>query len=178
MSSSHCTGVVEIGRIAREVGAVVGEQIEVSLVCCAVVVLDEAVVLFIGRGDLKAVGDFSDVCHAHEHRPHAFGVIALGHGGDGLQVCFGVLLAHLFDGGDVGPLRNIFGSLDGVEIRDEGDCNPIELSNTGVAADDYTSFAWLAAAQLGRRLGADPIEIDCRMTIQINAARRSRRAPR
>jgi len=97
--------------------------------------------------------------------PFAFGGAAgLGVvGGEVFEVLFAVGVADFGDlffgdcGGDISCVIN------GVEVGDDGDGDPVEVIDLVVAADDYAELAVVAGAELGGGVGADVVEVNSRM---------------
>src|SRR5215469_12943802 len=122
-----------------------------------VILFDQAIVLLFSRGDFEAV-DPPNVSNSQDLRPHISCVISLDCRSKRVQMSFRVCTSQLGDVGGFGPLWHIIGSLDGVEIWQQGNCDPVQFSNAGVAADDYTGFPRPATAQQDRRFRTHAVE--------------------
>src|SRR5271156_610647 len=141
-----------------------------SKVFLTVIFINQAIILFVGRGNFEAV-ELSNVGHSQQLRPYRLRIVSHSCRSKRHQVGFSICFPHLFDGGLVGPLWHILGPLDGVEIRQQRNCDPVQFPNTVVAADHYTCFTWLATTQQCRRFSAYVIKVNRRMTCWGKAAK-------
>src|SRR5208282_1828517 len=143
-----------------EVGAVVGSEMKMRAVGRRVQLADQCIVL-LGRGfDFEAV-DRAVVGRADQLVPDSAGSFAVDCvGGDVFEIFPSVLVAQKSDHFCVGEKRNTLGALDCVEVRDQGDGEPIVAVNAIVAAEDDAGFSRRAAAQNDRRIGANGGQID------------------
>jgi hypothetical protein len=123
-------------------------------------VLDERVVRFRVRFQPKDV-DLPFVGRSHELGPATIGVAPRHFVGNQLpQVAYPVLLPQPGDLRPVGGCGSRLRPLDRVKIRDWRYGDPVEVGDSGVAADDDPVLAGAAAAQFSRGLGADARKID------------------
>ena len=89
-------------------------------------------------------------------------------GGEVFEVLFAVGVADFGDlffgdcGGDISCVIN------GVEVGDDGDGDPVEVIDLVVAADDYAELAVVAGAEGGGVLGAYVVEVNSRMASGVH----------
>ena len=167
----HSVGVVGVEDHFGEVGAVVEEEIEVADVFAVVEDGYEAAVLLRCCVYLEAV-DGAIERRADELGPFAFRCAAgLGIvGGEIFKMLFAVGVADFGDllfsdaGGDLADV------VDGVEIGNERDGDPVEMVDLVIAADDDAVFPVVAGPEEDRRLGADVVEINGGMPGRIDRA--------
>ena len=67
-----------------------------------------------------------------------------------------------------GHLRSV---INRIEIRNQGHCQPVVACDSFVAGDHHARLTWMATAQLGGRLRANPRKIDCLVACWIQRTR-------
>jgi hypothetical protein len=155
-----CMGQVDVEDDAGEVGAVVEEEVEVADVAAVVVGVDEALVLCRRAVDLKAV-DSAIVGGADQFGPLTLGGPAVAVIGRQIkQVLLTVGVAQSCDLFFVHRLGNVGQRIDGVEIGDQRDGEPVIPINLVVAADDDAILSVVARAEHGGGISANVIEIN------------------
>src|ERR1700734_1323 len=156
--------VIDVQQRAGEIGAVVKEQIEVADVPAVVVAVHELKVLFGRRLDFEAV-DSAVVRCADELGPLAVrsltGFFACGYVRCvQLEVVAAVAVAEARYERSVGRRWNVFDALDRLDVRNEGNREPIVAVDLVVAADDGAGLAGTARAKTGWSFCAHMVEVD------------------
>ena len=128
--------VVEVDHVLRKVGAVVRDQVEMRSVGRGVVFLNQSCILG-GRGlDFETVGR-AIVGRTHEFIPVSTGSLSvLQIGDEGFQILATIAVAEKGDQLGVGEQWHIFWPLDCVQIRDEGNSDPIVSGDAVVTTQD------------------------------------------
>src|SRR5579863_2547148 len=152
--------IVEVDNVFREVGAVPRYQMEMRLVRLCVQFADQGFVLLRRGLNFKTVAG-AIVRRTHEFVPVSGGSFAVVRvGSDAFEILPAVAVAQKRNHFRVREQRHILGALDAVEIRDEGNGDPVMSANAVVAADDDARFTRYALAKDERGLRAYAGKID------------------